>query len=301
MRIGISIGGSVLLKQGERADASAQRTRVRAAARALAPLAVGHELIICHANGAQIATLSLESENDDTLTRPYTLDVLAAQTQGMIGYWIVNELRRAGLSRPAVALVTQVHVDPHDAGFAAPGAFVGPAYTRDQVQLWAGALGWKLGRDGDAWRRVVPALTPLAIAELDAIRVLVEAGQVVVCGGGGGVAVCEERYALDGLDAVVDSDLTASLLAVELDADRLLLLTDVDSVKRGFGTPHEGAVIEIDPLAESNHFPLDSVGANLRAANRFVAATGRSASIGVLAEARLVLEGIAGTTIRRTI
>ena len=156
MRTVISLGGRVLLKHGERADAYAQRAHVRTAARALAPLAVDHELVICHANGAQIGTLSLESENDDTLTRPYPLDVLAAQTQGMIGYWIVSELRRAGLAQPAVAIVTQVEIDPHDAGFAAPAAFVGPGYTRDQVQLWAGALGWKLGRDGDAWRRVVP-------------------------------------------------------------------------------------------------------------------------------------------------
>lgn len=299
MRIVVSLGSSALLGSAERPEAVVQRGHMRAAALALAPLAREHELIICCANDAQLGALSLESENDETLQRPYPLDVVGAQTQGMIGGWIVQELYHAGVQRPLVALVTHTVVDPDDVGFRNPTTFIGPGYSREQVQLWAGALGWQLARDHDTWRRVVPNLNPVAVRELQAIRTLAAAGTVVVCGGGGGVAVCDEMWARDGLDAVVDADLTAALLAIELDADSLLLLTDVDGVKRNFGAADETSLTELNPdVAAELNLPAGSMGTKVEAARRFAAATGRGASIGALDDVAGVLSGFAGTTMR---
>jgi carbamate kinase len=186
MRTVVSLGGMALLSSGERADAAVQRRHVRPAARAIAPLAVDDQLLLCHGNGRQVSLLALERENDETLTRPYPLDVLGAQTQGMIGYLFVQELRHAGVARHLAAVVTQAVVDRDDPGFRAPSAFVGPAYIREQIQLWAGELGWRMAHDGREWRRVVLALNPVHLLELPMIAVLVEADALVVCGGGGG-------------------------------------------------------------------------------------------------------------------
>lgn len=297
MRIVAALGGNALLRRGEKPDASIEQHHIRAAAEALAPLAAEHELVICHGNGPQVGLLALESEDDPALTRPYPLDVLGAQTQGMIGYWLAQSLRNAGVTRPVLGTVTQVVVDGDDPGFAAPSKFVGPGLSRDRADTLADRHGWTVAQDGHHWRRVVPSPEPLRVIEQDSIAALVEAGTVVICGGGGGAPVVDDGV-LRGVEAVVDKDLTAALLAIALRADRLLLLTDVPAVMRHFGTAHEEWIHHLD-LDDLHHltFPAGSMGPKIEACRRFVAATGHLAGIGALTDAADVLDGKAGTTV----
>jgi carbamate kinase len=299
VRIVVALGGNALLVRGERPDAAIQRRHVRQAAQALAPLATSHQLIVCHGNGPQVGVLALESQADRTLTAPYPLDVLGAQTQGMIGYWLAQELRNAGITRPAAAVLSQTVVDPADPAFAKPSKFIGPVYERAQAETLAHRHGWTVAPDGPGWRRVVASPEPQRLIEMEAIRILVEQGILVVCGGGGGAPVIEaDDGILTGVDAVVDKDLTAAQLALHLDADRLLVLTDVPAVMRGYGTPHAEAIptIDVDELA-AMPFPAGSMGPKIDAVRRFVRATGRAAAIGALGDAVAILNGQRGTTI----
>jgi carbamate kinase len=293
VRIVVALGGNALLERGERPDAVIQRRHVRRAAEALAPLTVEHQLIVCHGNGPQVGVLALESTADTALSEPYPLDVLGAETQGMIGYWLAQELRRAGVARPVVAVVTQTEVDDADPAFRSPTKFIGPVCDRDGAAA-AARHGWAFARDGAHWRRVVASPQPRAIVELDTIRVLADTGAVVICGGGGGIPVVHN----DGVDAVVDKDLTAALLALSLNADRLLVLTDVPAVIRGYRTPAAAPIpiIEADDAA-ALEFPAGSMGPKVEACVRFARATGRTAAIGALADAAAVLAGRAGTTV----
>jgi carbamate kinase len=299
MRIIIALGGNALLERGEKPDAAIQRHHVRRAAAALAPIAVEHELIVCHGNGPQVGVLALESEADKSLTRPYPLDVLGAQTQGMIGYWLAQELRNAGVRRPVVAVITQTVVDAADPAFAAPTKFIGPVYSSEEAQSVAARHGWTVASDGPTWRRVVPSPQPKRILEENPIRQLLEADALVVCGGGGGVPVVEDDSGrLTGVEAVVDKDLTAAQIALALGADRLLLLTDVPGVMRDFGTPHATPLRRL-ALAElpAMNLPPGSMGPKVEACGRFTSASGRPSAIGALADAVAVLSGTAGTTI----
>jgi carbamate kinase len=299
VRIVVALGGNALLRRGEMPDATIQLHHIRAAAGALAPLTHEHELVVCHGNGPQVGLLALESENDPALTRPYPLDVLGAQTQGMIGYWLTQSLRNAGVTRPVLCVVTQVLVDPLDPDFAAPTKFVGPGLTHDRAQQLAGLHDWTTAQDGPQWRRVVPSPDPQRIVEQDSITHLVGAGSVVICGGGGGAPVVpDDTGGFRGVEAVVDKDLTAALLAVAMGADRLVLLTDVPAVMRHFGTPREESIHHLD-LHDLPHltFPAGSMGPKIEACRRFVAATGHPAAIGTLTDAADVLDGKAGTTI----
>ncbi|WNV84793.1 carbamate kinase [Umezawaea sp. Da 62-37] len=297
MRIVIALGGNALLARGEKPDAAIQLHHVRAAAEALAPLAVDHELVICHGNGPQVGLLALESQADVSLSRPYPLDVLGAQTQGMIGYWLAQSLRNAGVHRPVLAVVTQTVVDAADPAFATPTKFVGPVYPQGEARRLAEAHGWTIAADGALWRRVVASPEPLRLVESDSIARLVDAGTVVVCGGGGGAPVVDDGR-LSGVEAVVDKDLTAALLAIELKADRLILLTDVPAVVRDFGTPDAKPLHTLD-LDDLSHleFAAGSMGPKVEACRRFVAATGHAAAIGSLTAAAAVLDGTEGTTV----
>ena len=299
MRIVAALGGNALLERGERPDATVQLHHVQAAAEALAALAGEHELVVCHGNGPQVGLLALESEADRSLSRPYPLDVLGAQTQGMIGYWLAQSLRNAGVTKHVVSVITQTVVDAADPGFADPTKFVGAVYDEDEAHRLAGLNGWQLARDGERWRRVVASPDPIGIVELDAVRALVDGGSVVVCGGGGGVPVTVDAAGrLAGVEAVVDKDLTAALLARALDADRLLVLTDVPAVMRDFGTPAAAPIarLYLDELDELS-FPAGSMGPKITACRRFVADTGRPAAIGALTDAPALLAGTAGTTV----
>jgi carbamate kinase len=301
MRIVVALGGNALMERNERPDAVSQRRHVRSAAAALAPLAVDHELLITHGNGPQVGMLALESVSDSALSKPYPLDTVGAETQGMIGYWLAQELHNAGAAKPIATVVTQTLVDPADPAFTEPTKFIGPGYSHHRAQALARHHDWTVAQDGPAWRRVVASPEPLAIAELPAIRQLVYANAVVICAGGGGVPVAEDddgRW--HGVEAVVDKDLATALLAQELLADAMLLLTDVPAVMRDFGTDQATATDTIDVRdLRSMAFPEGSMAPKVRACIRFVEATGGLAAIGRLDEAAAVLAGTAGTTVVR--
>ena len=299
MRVVAALGGNALMKRGEKPDADIQERHVQQAVAALAPLARSQDLVVTHGNGPQVGMLALESASDPALTRPYSLDVLGAQTQGMIGYWLARELRGAAPGKHTGCLVGQTRVDPNDPAFAHPAKFVGPVYEEKQARDLAAERGWVVARDGEAWRRVVPSPEPLELVELPLIRVLLDSGALVVCAGGGGIpVVADASGALRGVEAVVDKDLTAELLARAVNADALLLLTDVDAVIDGFGTPDARPISHATPAElRARSFPAGSMGPKVDAACRFVEATGKMAAIGRLDAATSVLRREAGTVV----
>jgi carbamate kinase len=302
MRIVAALGGNALLERGERPDSEIQEGHVARAVAALAPLSRAHELIITHGNGPQVGMLALESAGDPALSRPYPLDVLGAQTQGMIGYWLVRGLRSAVPEREVGCLICQTRVDAGDPAFGNPTKFVGPVYTEQEAQRVAEQRGWQMRRDGAAWRRVVPSPEPAELVELPLVRMLLDSGAVVVCAGGGGIPVIAgpggERR---GVEAVVDKDLTASMLACELAVDVLLLLTDVDAVIDGFGSPAARPVRQATPAQlRAGSYPAGSMGPKVEAACRFAESAGGVAAIGRLDQAEALLLGDAGTTISAT-
>ncbi len=295
----IALGGNALLERNDRPDAAIQRHHIQRAATALAPLAAEGQLLLCHGNGPQIGLLALESQDDPTLTKAYPLDALGAQTQGMIGYWLAQELHNAGVSRSIVAVVTQTVVDKADPAFSSPSKFIGRGHTRSDAEQLASRHGWQILADGPDWRRVVPSPQPLGILEQDSVQRLLEAGTVVICAGGGGAPVTrDEDGHLSGVEAVVDKDYTSARIALDLAADRLLLLTDVRAVMRGFGTPDARPIehISVDQLADLD-LPQGSMGPKVEACARFTTATGRPSAIGALTDAAAILRGDAGTTI----
>lgn len=295
----MALGGNALLARGEKPDAGVELAHVRVAAEALAPLARDNEVVIVHGNGPQVGLLATESENDRGLSAPYPLDALGAMTQGMIGYWLCQALAGAGARKLPIAVVTQTEVSAADPGFANPTKFIGPVYDRGHAETLAAARGWVVAADGDSWRRVVPSPLPVGIVELEAVEGLLAAGHVVVCGGGGGAPVVRETGgALRGVEAVVDKDLTAAMIAIDLRADRLILLTDVAAVMKDFGTPNASEVRRLS-LGElsGTHFPAGSMGPKIEACRRFVSATGNAAAIGAMADAAQILAGSSGTTV----
>ncbi len=299
MRIVAALGGNALLERGEKPDSDIQESHVQAAVAALAPLARAHDLVVTHGNGPQVGMLALESARDPALSHPFPFDVLGAQTQGMIGYWLAQALRGVVPGRAVGCLICQTLVDWDDPAFANPTKFVGPVYNEQQARALAAERGWAVRRDGAAWRRVVPSPEPRELVELPLIRMLVESGALVVCAGGGGIPVTADGAGrLHGVEAVVDKDLTAALLAHAVSADALLLLTDVDAVMDDFGTPDARPLRQATPgQLRARSLPAGSMGPKVEAACRFVEATGRVAAIGRLGKASALLAGQAGTTI----
>ncbi len=300
MRIVAALGGNALLLRGEAPDADAQERHVVDAAEALAPLVVGNELVVTHGNGPQVGVLALESAADPALLHPYPFDVLVAETQGLIGNWILSALGRAAPWTPAVCLLTRTVVDESDAAFLRPTKFVGPGYSKDQAQHLSSQRGWQVHQDDTIWRRVVASPEPRDILEVDEIELLLEHGHIVICAGGGGIPVVRDMqgYWRD-VEAVVDKDLTAAVLATELEADALLLLTDVPSVELDHGTPSARPIRHTTVEAlRSLSFPAGSMGPKVEAACRF-AESGGIAAIGRLQDAASLLRGEAGTIVTR--
>ncbi|RJL31366.1 carbamate kinase [Bailinhaonella thermotolerans] len=302
MRVVVALGGNALLRRGEKPDADVQRRNVAAAVRSLAPIAREHELVVTHGNGPQVGVLALQSAADRSLSQPYPFDVLGAETQGMIGYWLLQELQNELPDRQICALINQTLVSMADPAFGNPTKFVGPVYTEQEARTLAAERGWEVRRDGDHWRRVVPSPRPQRVIETRVIRRLLGSGAIVVCAGGGGVpAIRNERGRLEGVEAVVDKDLTASLLAEALEADALLLLTDVPRVMRGFGTDHQEEIGKTTPAAlRREEFPAGSMGPKVDAVCRFAELTGDMAAIGALEQAADILAGHAGTIVTPT-
>jgi len=299
MRIVIAIGGNALLQRGQKPDAAIQRANALRAIEALAPLAAEHEVVITHGNGPQVGMLALESAADPALSIPYPLDVLGAQTQGMIGYWLLQALQNSLPGKQVVALLDQTLVAADDPAFAAPTKFVGPVYDSETAHRLASERGWSIAADGQYWRRVVPSPHPQRIVETRVIRSLLYSGAIVVCAGGGGIPVVRgEDGRLSGVEAVVDKDLATEVLAEALDADAMLLLTDVPAVVRGFGGPNPTPISRATPAAlRRENFAAGSMGPKVEAVCRFVEMTGDTAAIGALEDAALILSGKAGTVV----
>lgn len=299
MRVVVALGGNALLVRGESPDADIQLHHVRSAVEALVPLASDHQLILTHGNGPQVGVLALESAKDPALTRPYPLDVLSAQTQGMIGYWLLQELERALPNRKLAALITRTLVDGRDPAFDDPQKFVGPVYEEPEATRLASQFGWVVKADGRYFRRVVASPAPIEIVDMPLILELVNNNVTVICAGGGGVpVVSDESGRLSGVEAVVDKDATAAILAERAEADALLMLTDVAAVYSAYKTDHERPIRVTGPaFLRSLQFPPGSMKPKVEAACRFVERTGRMAAIGALSDAAAILAGDAGTVI----
>ncbi|MEV7236627.1 carbamate kinase [Streptomyces sp. NPDC051020] len=301
MRIVVALGGNALLHRGERPDAEVQQNNIDRVATALAALAHEHELVITHGNGPQIGLLAMESAADPALSAPYPLHLLGAQTQGMIGSLLACTLHDVLPGRRIATLVTHTVVRTDDPAFERPTKFVGQLYDRDVAQSLALKRGWHIAQDTGGWRRVVPSPVPEHIVETDTIRDLLGSGTLVVCAGGGGVPVTADRAtgALTGVEAVIDKDLTAALLAEDLKADFLLILTDVPNVYEGYGTPDQRPVLDATPdELRRGGFPDGSMGPKAEAAARFVERTGGLAAIGALDAAYEIVHGRSGTLVR---
>jgi carbamate kinase len=299
MRVVAALGGNALLERGESPDADIQETHVADAVTALAPLIREHQVIITHGNGPQVGVLALESARDPALSHPYPFDVLGAQTQGMIGYWITQALSEVVPGRQAVCVICRTIVRADDPAMSHPAKFVGPVYDEATARRLAGDRGWQIRQDGSAWRRVVPSPEPVVIVELDMIRLLAGSGAIVVCAGGGGVPVTRDTAGgLHGVEAVLDKDLTAALLARATAADALLLLTDVPAVIDGYGTASARPISRATASQlRGMRFPAGSMGPKVEAACRFAEATGRPAAIGRLDDAVALLGKTAGTVV----
>jgi len=297
----IALGGNALLHRDQSLTAENQRENARIAALALAEVVrAGHDLVVTHGNGPQVGLLALQGmayKPDET----YPLDMMGAETEGMIGYLIEQELENAlNHDRTVASLLTQVRVDPDDPAFASPTKFVGPVYERDEAERVAERHGWSIAQDGKKWRRVVPSPAPVEIPDLKVIRLLLLHGTIVICAGGGGIPVIANPDGrLTGIEAVIDKDATSALLADGLGADALLLLTDVDGVYRGFGTDASERIERLAPEeARALDLPAGSMGPKIEAAARFASGgSSRMAGIGRLAAALAILEGDAGTRI----
>ncbi len=301
MLVVAALGGNALLKRGQPLTAAAQRANVKIAAEALARIVRdGHRLVVTHGNGPQVGLLALQGAAYKP-EEAYPLDVLGAETEGMIGYMIEQELENAlGHDRAVVTLLTQVVVDERDPAFAKPTKFVGPVYDKSEAEMLAKAAGWSIAPDGDKWRRVVPSPQPIEIPDLRVLKLLLDQNVIIVCAGGGGIPVLRRvDGGLVGVEAVIDKDAASALLARQLGADALLLLTDVDAVYRGFGTDSATPISNLTPAeARAIDVPAGSMRPKMAAASDFAEAGG-IAAIGQLQDATAILAGRAGTRISR--
>jgi carbamate kinase len=301
MRIMVALGGNALLRRGEPPNAETQILSVKKAVHAIAELSREHEVIVTHGNGPQVGMVALESENDRTIERPYPLDVLGAETEGMIGYWLEQQLRNELPDRQIATLLTQTVVDVHDSAFQKPSKFIGATYGPDDAERLHADRGWVMRQDGEAWRRVVASPAPQRIVESGVIELLVDHGVLVVCAGGGGIPVVQrDDGSLIGVEAVVDKDFVTALLGTALNADALLMLTDVAAVQTGWSTPSARNISQLRlSEATSMSFPAGSMGPKIAAACTFVGDGGRFAAIGALTDASAIVRGRAGTRIVR--
>jgi carbamate kinase len=299
MRIVVALGGNALLKRGEPLSEQNQRENVKVAARSLAPLARDHSLIITHGNGPQVGLLALEAAAV-TGVEPYTLDVLSAESEGMIGYMIEQELGNVLPEEvPFATILTQVEVDPADPAFQSPSKPIGPQYSREEAEKLAREHGWTVGPDNGKYRRLVASPRPLRIFELRVVEWLVERGVVVICTGGGGIpTMLTADGVLMGVEAVIDKDHAGALLARSLKAEVFLMLTDAEAVWQDWGTEQARAIERASPDAlQSLHFATGSMGPKVEAACDYARATGGRAGIGSLEDAVAIIQGRAGTLI----
>jgi len=299
MRIVVALGGNALLQRRQPMTAEQQRLNVQLAARELAPIADGNDLVITHGNGPQVGLLALQADAYDS-KEAYPLDVLGAETEGMIGYMIEQELGNLlPFEVPFATMLTMVEVDRDDPGFKNPTKFIGPVYSDTDAERLKAEKGWTMKKDGDKWRRVVASPQPKQIFEVRPIKWLLEHGTVVIAAGGGGIpTVYEPGRVLRGIEAVIDKDLCSELLARQLEADFFIMATDADAVFLDWGKPTAKAFRLANPKAMRDYsFPAGSMGPKVDAACHFAETTGKAAAIGALKDLAAILRGEAGTTI----
>jgi carbamate kinase len=304
VRVVAALGGNALLRRGQPMTAENQRANARVACKALAPVALDHELVISHGNGPQVGLLALQG-SAYTEVEPYPLDLLGAQTEGMIGYLIQQELgNELPFEKRLASLLTLIEVDRDDPAFADPTKPIGPIYPEEQSAALAKEKGWVFKPDGDSFRRVVPSPLPRRIFGIEPVEWLLAHDCVVICAGGGGIPVMytdESAPAgrqLVGVEAVIDKDLASALLAQDLRADALLIVTDVDAVYADWGTPEQRAIRRATPEAlAGTEFAAGSMGPKVRAACSFVEQTGGLAAIGSISDTPALLRGEAGTIV----
>jgi len=297
MRVVVALGGNALLKRGEKPTAENQRRNVRAACKALAPLAKENQLVITHGNGPQVGLLALQAASY-TEAEEYPLDVLGAQTEGMLGYFIEQELGNMMPTETSLAsILTMVEVDPEDPAFQNPTKPIGLVFEEEEGKRMAKEKGWSIARDGDGWRRVVPSPEPHRIFELRPIHWLLEKGAVVICAGGGGIPTAYNSEGnLEGIEVVIDKDRASALLARQLGARLLILATDADGVYEDWGSDKAKIIERVTPEQLSGEdFEAGSMGPKVEAACDFVSRTGERAVIGSLSDIAGMVEGVSGT------
>lgn len=303
MRIVIALGGNALLRRGQVMSAENQRENVRIAAEQIAKVHQGNELIIAHGNGPQVGLLALQGAAYNAVkpeVETYPLDVLGSQTEGMIGYMIEQEMGNVlPKDVPLATILTQVEVDKNDPAFKNPTKPIGPVYEKEEAERLAKEKGWTIAPDGDKYRRVVPSPLPKRIFEIRPIQWMVDNGAVVICAGGGGIPTYfETADKLSGVEAVIDKDLCSSLLAQELNADLLVIATDVDAAYVDWGKPTQKAIVGAHPDDFANSsFAAGSMGPKVKAACEFARKSGNTAVIGALSDIEAIVRGEAGTRV----
>ncbi|EPJ43018.1 MAG: putative carbamate kinase [Osedax symbiont Rs2] len=299
MRVVIALGGNALLKRGQALTVENQRENTVIAAKALAEVAQTHQLVITHGNGPQVGLLALQA-NAYKPEEAFPLDVLGAETEGMIGYMIERELGNIlPEETPLATILTMIEVDADDPAFADPTKFVGPVYEREEAQRLAAEKKWEIKADGDKWRRVVASPLPKRIFQIRPIKWLIEKNTVVICAGGGGIPTAYDKDGmLRGIEAVIDKDLATELLSREVEADLFISATDADAVYLHWGEEQQKAIRRAPPaLMREYAFAAGSMGPKVDAACHFVEATGKTAAIGALADLSDIIAGNKGTTI----
>ncbi|ENB7486794.1 carbamate kinase [Citrobacter koseri] len=294
----VALGGNALLKRGEPLEADIQRKNIDLAAKTIAQLTQQWRVVLVHGNGPQVGLLALQNSAYDRVT-PYPLDILGAESQGMIGYMLQQSLKNQLPQREISVLLTQVEVDADDPAFRNPTKYIGPVYDGVQANTLQAEKGWIFKADGKAFRRVVPSPQPKRIVESDAIRTLIARDHLVICNGGGGVPVVEKADGFHGIEAVIDKDLSAALLASQIHADALLILTDADAVYLDWGKPTQRPLAQVTPeLLSEMQFDAGSMGPKVTACAEFVSHCQGIAGIGSLADGPAILSGDKGTLIR---
>ncbi len=302
MRIVAALGGNALVRRGQPLTVQTQRDNLAPAARALGALVGEHALVITHGNGPQVGLLALQAAAYAAGGQAGThtpLDVLGAESEGMVGYLIEQALANVLPGQRLATLLTQIEVDRADPAFAAPSKPIGPLYSRAALDALQTPPGWTFARDGQQWRRVVASPRPQRVLELGVIELLLAHGVTVICGGGGGIPVLQQGGVTIGVEAVIDKDHASGLLARQLQAELLLLLTDVPGVSLRFGQPDAAWLRDVTPATlQALALPAGSMGPKVQAAVEFVQATGRRAVIGRLDDVAGLVDGSAGTQIR---
>lgn len=293
----VALGGNALLRRGEPLEAEVQRHNIELAVKAISEIAQEYNVVLVHGNGPQVGLLALQGLEYKKVA-PYPLDVLGSETQGMIGYMLMQEFKNQMPHVNATCMLTQMTVDPKDPAFADPTKPIGPIYEEAEARELAEKYHWTIKPDGQHFRRVVPSPQPTGIIEHEAITKLIDEGHLVICTGGGGIPVKRENGKLVGVEAVIDKDMSAAFLAKQLDADALLILTDADAVYLDWGKPTQHALRNTNPTELAKYqFDAGSMGPKIEASCEFIKQGGKVVGIGSLEDGLRILEGTAGTNI----